>query len=322
MEPIFPFSYESKIGIAYDPQFSKHLTSSSHNESTLRCQKVVELLKKEHLLTALNHIKSRVATIEELELAHDRDYIKLVETESQKCRPNEIRVFLTSDTEISNDSFFVARIAVGSILECIDAVFNKQFQSTFAVVRPPGHHATRNMGMGFCLFNNVAIGAKYALMKKLAKTVLIVDFDVHHGNGTEEICKDDSRIFYFSTHLCPLYPGTASHKISNEHLQDHPISAKNPKSQIYEAFDELKIAMKNFRPELVMISAGFDGHQNDPIGGKMKLTEEDFKNMTIRVKEIANMYAEGRIVSALEGGYNLESLAKSCLSHVKALISY
>lgn len=309
------------VGIIHDQKFLRHLTDSNHPECPERSTAIEKRLKEEGLLNAENALSPRLATIEELHFAHSFPYIYQVEQETSSCKTGDIKCLSTGDVVISKNSFECARLAVGAVLNGIDAVFDGHFSSVFCIVRPPGHHACRSRGMGFCIFNNVVIGALYALRKYPIKRVLIVDWDLHHGNGTEELVRNNPSIFYFSTHQSPLWPGTgkeSEHGCGN--VVNIPIHAgSSSKKAILDAYTyRLTAAMEAFQPELILISAGFDAHENDPLGG-LKLNEEDFGTLTDSVKKIANKFASGRIVSVLEGGYNLEALAASAKIHVERL---
>lgn len=310
-----------KVGIVYDPRFALHLTGETHPEAPERIVRIEKALRNAFLLTDKNLILPRLASFEELSLAHSTEYIRLVEKEASSCQSDEIKYLSTGDVVISNQSFEIACLAVGGMIEAIDAVFSHKFSSVFCIVRPPGHHASRSIGMGFCLFNNVVIGALFALKKYSIQRVLIVDWDVHHGNGTEELIKENPNIFYFSTHQFPLWPGTGKESergcgnIINIPLQGGSTSRK----AILDAYAyQLTAAMEIFKPELILISAGFDAHKQDPLGG-LELESEDFGTLTDVVKEIAARFSSGRMVSVLEGGYNLDALAASAVAHVRSL---
>jgi acetoin utilization deacetylase AcuC-like enzyme len=220
----------------------------------------------------------------------------------------------------------VARYAVGGILEAIDYVVLERVKNAFCAVRPPGHHASAMVGKGFCVFNNVAIGARYAQKKYGLKKILIADWDVHHGDGTQAIFEEDTSVFYFSTHRYGrgFYPGTGSAQETGEggtilNCPIIPSQGISPRKEVLRAFHTLlPQAMETFRPNLVMISAGFDAHVKDPLGG-FDLVEEDFAELTAITKKIAETYASGHLVSVLEGGYHLEALASSVCAHVREL---
>ena len=230
----------------------------------------------------------------------------------------------TPDAPASSDSYEAALAAAGGVLEAVDAVMDRRIKNAFCAVRPPGHHALKNRAMGFCLFNNVAIAAKYIQKKhKLAK-VLIVDWDVHHGNGTQAAFYDDPTVFYFSTHQSPFYPGSGNANEKGEgkgagFTLNVPLPAGSGDAEYEKAFEEkLKPAAAAFKPDFVLISAGFDAAQDDLLG-RMKVSPAGYATLTRIVKGIAEKYCQGRLVVTLEGGYNLEALAASVEAHVRAL---
>lgn len=321
MEAPFQNSLFFSVGIVNHRIFTQHQTGNLHLESPNRVDSIISRLVRESALSKTNSIAPRKATKKELKLAHSVDYIKLVERECLECKKDETKQLSTGDVQISRESFKVASYAVGGVLNAIDAVMAGKFTSVFCVIRPPGHHACQRIGMGFCLFNNVAIGAYYALENFPIKRVLIVDWDLHHGNGTEELVKNDKRIFYFSTHQSPLWPGTGQTSetgcgnISNIEVKGGHTS-RDLLLNTYAT--TLSDAMELFKPEFILISAGFDAHELDPLG-QLKLHAKDFETLTLLVRKIADKYAQGRIVSALEGGYNLQGLADSAFAHVKGL---
>lgn len=298
-----------------DPRYREHLTGPWHPESPSRLEAIERVLSSLSLL----HLKPRMATREELLLCHMEEYIALVEREAERCEG--VETLSTGDTPICRASYEVALLAVGGLLRGLEAIFSGMARNGFCAVRPPGHHACRERGMGFCLFNNIAIAARVAQKEYGAKRVLIVDFDVHHGNGTQDIFYDDPTVFYFSTHEWPHYPGTGSVEEKGcGNIFNHLIGA-GPRSRerVLEAFHKpLEAVAALAKPDLVLVSAGFDGHEVDPLGG-FNLTSEDFYTLTVHIKEIAERYAKGRLLSALEGGYHLEALASSVFKHVTAL---
>jgi acetoin utilization deacetylase AcuC-like enzyme len=232
----------------------------------------------------------------------------------------------TGDTDIDGRSWEVALHAVGGALNAVDAVVTGRARNAFCVVRPPGHHATARRGMGFCLLNNIALAARYAQRHHGLERVLIVDWDVHHGNGTQEIFYSDPSVFFFSTHQWPLYPGTgradeAGDGAGQGTTVNFPFPAGSGRNEILGAVENsLMPAADSFRPDLVLISAGFDSRIGDPLGN-FTLTDNDFIDLTHRVMEIADRYAGGRVVSMLEGGYNLPGLASAAAAHVDALMA-
>ena len=310
--------------IVTSPAYLQHRTGIGHPECPERAQMIELILKKTNLLGAENKLDPRLASEDDLLLCHTKEYIELVKKEAEQCG-KDCAFLTTGDVVISQDSFKVARLAVGAALTAVDAVMSKKAKNVFCVVRPPGHHACSNSGMGFCLFNNVAIAARYVQAHYKLKRVLIVDWDVHHGNGTQEIFETDPSVFYFSTHQKGIYPGTGHENdrgtgIAKGTKLNYPIAAgPQSKEELFKAFTEGLIpAMETFRPEFVFISCGFDAHQEDPLGG-FSLSDNDFFELTNIVKDIAQKYANGRLVSVLEGGYNLRAIAQASVRHVQAL---
>lgn len=305
------------VGIVNDLRFTLHLTPVGHVETPKRVISIIEKLQKEKWLNPNTSITPREAEEEELNLAHSTAYIQTVKDEASSCQENEVKLLSTGDVFISSQSFKIAKLAVGAVLTAIDAVMENRFQSVFCVIRPPGHHACPSVGMGFCLFNNIAIGALYALKKYGIPRVLIVDWDVHHGNGTEAIIKNHPEVYYFSTHQALLWPFTG--RTSEGNIKNICIpSGETSRSDVLQAYQNLAASMEIFQPELILISAGFDAHKNDPLGN-LKLESHDFALLTGIIKEIATKYAKGRIISVLEGGYNLEGLSDSVVAHIKEL---
>ncbi|MDP1834424.1 MAG: histone deacetylase [Chlamydiales bacterium] len=299
------------IPIIWHPDYLLHKTGYGHPERPERCVAICNALQEEGLL---NLVAPRLALRKELELCHKSSYIDLVKVETAEGRSQ----LSTGDVTICPDSWHAALLAAGGVITGIEIVMNGESNAAFCLVRPPGHHANASVGMGFCLFNNVAIATRYAQQQYEVKRILIVDWDVHHGNGTQDIFENDPSVFYFSTHQSPLYPFTGLQ--SHDNILNCPIAAdKDSRNKVLEAFqDQLVPAMQTFKPQLVLISAGFDAHQGDPLGA-LGLTDTDFIHLTNIVKEIACEHAGGRIVSVLEGGYSLQALASAVPKHVRAL---
>ena len=303
--------------LSADPICREHLAGApGHTESVERFDVVKAALAGMNLAM----LAPRAATEEELALCHTPEYVQLAKLEIAAGRS----YLSTGDTDLSDGSWKAAVHAAGGVLNAVDAVFTGQASNAFCVVRPPGHHATANRGMGFCIFNNVAIAARYAQKRYGVGRVLIVDWDVHHGNGTQEIFYRDPSVFFFSSHQWPLYPGTGRADETGDGpgtgtTMNFPLPAGSGRAEILGAVrDSLTPAMEKFRPEFVLISAGFDSRVGDLLG-RFTLTDEDFTDLTAAVMEIAGSYAGGHLVSILEGGYNLTGLASAAAAHVKAL---
>jgi acetoin utilization deacetylase AcuC-like enzyme len=306
-----------------DPIYREHLVGlvgRNHPERPERFDAVVEGLREAGLLDRLGRVEPRAATEDELLLCHTQEYLR-----KAKHDVLEGRSFLsTGDTDITSNSWDVAEQAVGGVLNAVDAVLAGTARNAFCAVRPPGHHATPSRGMGFCIFNSVAIAARYAQNKHGVERVLIVDWDVHHGNGTQDIFYSDPSVFFFSTHQWPLYPGTGRASETGDGAaegttRNFPFPAGSGREQVLGAVQNSLVPLtKRFQPDLVLISAGFDSRAGDLLG-RFTLTDGDFADLTREVMGIADRYAGGRIVSLLEGGYHLPGLALASAAHVEAL---
>lgn len=311
----------SKTGFLYDPVYLEHKTTPGHPERPERLVKIVERLKASKLYSQLVELKPTLTTQNWIETVHSADYI---ERAKNQCKGGA--GYLDSlDVPISRRSYEVAVMAAGGMLTAIDNVMEKKINNAFCAVRPPGHHALEDRAMGFCIFNNVAIGAKYIQKKHQLSKILIVDWDVHHGNGTQATFYDDPTVLYFSVHQYPFYPGTGSQaeKGSGDGLNytiNVPLPAGSTDDDYVKAFEEkLTPAALDFSPDFVLISAGFDAHKDDLLGG-MRVTQEGFSKLSEIVKQIAEKCCSGRIVSILEGGYGLEGLAASVEAHSRVLM--
>ncbi len=259
-----------------------------------------------------------VAPLESVTLAHSPAYAEALDS----ARPREGSVYLDADTVMSSGSWEAALRGVGAAILAIDDVMAGRVRNAFCAIRPPGHHAERERAMGFCLFNNAAIAARHARRAHGAERVAIMDFDVHHGNGTQDIFWDDASVLYASTHQMPLYPGTGAASETGTHgtIVNAPLHMGDGGAEFREVMEaRILPAVESFRPDLVVISAGFDAHRQDPLGG-LDLVDEDFAWATTRLMEIADAHAGGRVVSVLEGGYDLDGLARSAAAHVAALM--
>jgi len=302
-------------------RYANHLTGPGHPESPRRLAAIMQKLQSEGLMTEENTRPPRKATVDEIALCHDVEYVALVKRECEGSLEDGSMQLSTGDAQICPASYETALWSAGGVLEGVDAVMEGRAKNAFCIIRPPGHHASRSAGEGFCLFNNIAIGARYAQEKYDVERVAIVDWDVHHGNGTQNIFERDPTAYYLSTHQTPSYPGTGmAEETGVGNIRNFPITyGSNPRKEVLHAFCETFVEdMELFRPELVMISAGFDGREGDPLGF-FNLTDADFAELTKIVMKVAEQYAHGRLISILEGGYNLEGLAKAAAAHVKAL---
>jgi acetoin utilization deacetylase AcuC-like enzyme len=303
-------------GLAADPLCKEHLTGPQHPEQPARFDAAAGALKGLGLVP----IPPRLANHDELALCHARRYIQLAEREIYEG----FHELSTGDTVISPKSFDAALRSTGGALNALDAIVEKRVANAISIGRPPGHHANAVRGMGFCIFNTVAIAARYAQKKHGIGRVLIADWDVHHGNGTQDIFYTDGSVFFFSTHQSPWYPGTGLPSDRGEGKGEGmtlncPFPAGSGRREILGAFQEQLIAAaEEVKPELVLISAGFDSRSGDPLG-QFVLTDADFADLTRVLREIADKHAGGRLLSILEGGYSLTGLAAGLRAHVEAL---
>ena len=293
-----------------------------HPEQPARIKSIYAFLKKSDLFKNLLLLDSKPASIEDISLVHQMSYIKHVK---HTCERGEH--FIDSlDTAICPKSYEVALLAVGGVLTLMDAVMTGKARNGFALVRPPGHHAEREMALGFCLFNNVAIAAQYLQKNYKVERVLIIDWDVHHGNGTQHVFEDDPTVFYFSTHQYPYYPGTGSEleigrgKGKGTTL-NVPLRAGSGDKEYQHAFQEIFYPKASeFKPEFILISCGFDAHEDDPLA-QMNLKDESYGFFTDIARKLARENGHERIVSVLEGGYNLEAISRSAYVHLKHLMT-
>jgi acetoin utilization deacetylase AcuC-like enzyme len=297
-----------KVGLIYDPVYLEHDTGN-HVENSQRLVATISYLERTGIRDKLHQIAPRSATVEELETIHARDYISYIRRKAE-----EGGGWLDPDTVICPRSYEVALYAAGGVLTGVEKVMTGELTSAFALVRPPGHHAVHNRAMGFCLFNNVAIAAKYALHRFKLSRVLIADFDVHHGNGTQDAFYTDPRVLYFSTHQYPHYPGTgAMDEVGSGEGEgttiNFPMPAGCGDEEYLRAFEEvLAPVSQRFQPQLILVSAGFDPHWSDQLA-MMQVTISGFAQMTMTLKKLAEQLCGGRLVFTLEGGYNLRAVA-------------
>jgi acetoin utilization deacetylase AcuC-like enzyme len=296
------------------PLCLKHDMGAHHPESPARIHAIEDLLIASGLLDYLERHDAPAATREQLLRVHDEDYIASIESSV----PPQGIVHLDGDTALNPFSYQAALRAAGAVVLGVDLAMSGQAENVFCNVRPPGHHAERARAMGFCIFNNVAVGAAHALAHHGLQRVAIADFDVHHGNGTENIFHNEPRVMLCSTFQHPFYPYCGADS-GNEHIINVPLSAGTGGEEFRAAVMQHWLpALERFQPELLLISAGFDAHRDDDMAA-LKLTEADYAWVTEVLKRIAEKYSHGRIVSVLEGGYELHSLARSALAHIKVL---
>ncbi len=315
--------------LIYDPIFLEHITPQKHPERWQRVKVVMEMLEALDWLKrdGLVQLAPRAATIDELVTVHEREYIQEVKTASYQAEQEEARsgrqtLFFATDTYVSAKSYEAALKAAGAPLVAIDAVMKGEIDNAYCLVRPPGHHAVAESAMGFCLFNNVAVAARYALDHYNLERVMIIDYDVHHGNGTQEMFYDDPRVLYFSVHQAPFYPGTGLADERGEGAgHGTTINVPLPAETGFDAYEAIfrqvmVPAADRFDPQLILVSAGFDAHWTDPIGN-MYLSTAAFAKLNQIIIDMARQMCQGRLIMVQEGGYNLEatgSCAATCIN--------
>jgi len=307
-----------KTGLITSDTYQNHNTGEGHPEKIDRVTAVIENFKK---LNNKNLIWKKPSNFDHnlLIKTHSSKYIKQVE----QSFPESGFSFLDGDTVVSPGSKDATKDAVGSIITAIDGVHNKEFKNAFCAVRPPGHHAEKEKAMGFCIYNNVAVGANYLLEKYKYNKVAIIDFDVHHGNGTQNIFYDNEKVLYISTHQYPYYPGSGSEKEKGKfnNIFNIPLDAGTSANEYLNAYEQVLKKLREFKPEFLLFSAGFDAHIDDPLA-QLRLTSEDFYKITKRTLEISKSFCNGNVISILEGGYDLKALQDSSQRHVDALIEF
>jgi len=307
-----------KTGLITSDTYKNHNTGNGHPEKIDRVTAIIDNFKK---VDNKNLIWKKPNKFDEffLNKTHSIEYINHV----KQSFPKKGLVFLDGDTIVSPGSKDATKDAVGSIITAIDGVQNKEFKNAFCAVRPPGHHAEKEKAMGFCIYNNVAVGANYLIEKYKYKKIAIIDFDVHHGNGTQDIFYDNEKVLYVSTHQYPYYPGSGSNKENGKfnNVLNIPLEAGTTSEVYLNAYENVLTKIKQFKPEFLLFSAGFDAHIDDPLA-QMKLCTEDFYKITKRTLEYSKSFCNGRVVSILEGGYDLKALQSSTQRHVDALIEF
>ena len=307
-----------KTGLITSDTYQNHNTGDGHPEKIDRVSVVIDNFKK---LDNKKLIWKKPNKFENSFLikTHTSNYIDQV----NKSFPKKGYNFLDGDTIVSPGSKDASKDAVGSIITAIDGVQNKEFKNAFCAVRPPGHHAEKEKAMGFCIFNNVAVGANYLIEKYKYNKIAIIDFDVHHGNGTQDIFYDNKKVLFISTHQYPYYPGSGSEKEKGNfnNVLNIPLEAGTSAEKYLNAYENVLNKVREFKPEFLLFSAGFDAHINDPLA-QLQLSSEDFYKITKRTLEISKPFCNGNVVSILEGGYDLKALQESTKRHVDALIEF
>jgi acetoin utilization deacetylase AcuC-like enzyme len=307
-----------KTGLITSDTYQNHNTGDGHPEKIDRVTAVINNFKK---LDNKNLIWKKPAKFDSslLIATHSYEYINQV---SQSFPKNGL-AFLDGDTVVSPGSKDATKDAVGSIITAIDGVQNKEFKNAFCAVRPPGHHAEKEKAMGFCIYNNVAVGANYLIEKYKYNKIAIIDFDVHHGNGTQDIFYNNEKVLYISTHQYPYYPGSGSEKEKGgfNNILNIPLEAGTTAEEYLNAYEHVLKRIKEFKPQFLLFSAGFDAHIDDPLA-QLRLNSDDFYHLTKRTLEISKSFCNGNVVSILEGGYDLKALQKSTQRHVDALIEF
>ncbi|MFY9480157.1 MAG: histone deacetylase family protein [Aquabacterium sp.] len=296
----------------------RHDMGEGHPECPQRLSAIDDHLLAQGLDALLLHSEPPEATVDQLDRAHDRNYVLGLIDRLQQLQASGEQRYCDPDTLAMPHTLQAALRAAGAAIAATDAVITGQMDNAFCAVRPPGHHATRHETMGFCFFNNVAVGVRHALDVHRLKRVAVVDFDVHHGNGTEDILCDDDRVLMVSFFQHPLFPYTGTHPLGRN-MVNVPLMPRSDGSFARAAVtDKWLPALEAFRPEMIFISAGFDAHRDDELGG-LRLLEADYEWITRQVVEVADRWSKGRIVSCLEGGYSLQALARSVAAHLRVL---
>jgi acetoin utilization deacetylase AcuC-like enzyme len=307
-----------KTGLITSDTYQNHNTGDGHPEKIDRVTVIIDNFKK---LDNKNLVWKKPSGFDRslLEITHNSDYVNFVE----KSFPEKGLSFLDGDTIISPGSKEATSDAVGSIITAIDGVQNNEFKNAFCAVRPPGHHAEKDKAMGFCIYNNVAVGDNYLIKRYKLNKIAIIDFDVHHGNGTQNIFYDNEKVLYISTHQFPYYPGSGTEQEKGKHnnIFNIPLPAGTTSEEYLNAYEFVLKKLNEFKPEFILLSAGFDAHKDDPLA-QFKLESGDFYKITKRTLELSKLHCEGKVVSILEGGYDLIALQESSEMHVKALLEF
>ncbi len=316
-----PQPTKRRTGLCSHPSFQDHITGPGHPERPSRLKAIHDQLAATGLEALLTKIEPRSCDMESLLAVHSESYLSTTQADISSGRGQ----LSTGDTVICPESWQVATLAAGGVLSAVDQVVMGNVDNAFCAVRPPGHHATPTRGMGFCVVSNISIAARYAQRVHGLGKVLIVDWDVHHGNGTQDVFYEDDSVLFFSTHQWPWYPGSGAAEESGTGRGlgttcNVPLTAGADRDRVINAFsDNLLPLCETFRPEMIFISAGFDSRRNDPLG-EFRLDDDDFAELTRLLMELADQYSDGRIVSVLEGGYSLEGVSLATCAHISALL--
>ncbi len=307
-----------KTGLITTKSYKYHNTGEAHPEKIDRVTAVINNFRKKN---NKNLIWKEPKKFNQSYLikTHSKNYIEYI----NNSFPKNGQYFLDGDTIVSPGSRDATIDAVGSIITAIDGVESKEYKNAFCAVRPPGHHAEKNKAMGFCIYNNVAVGANYLIEKYKYKKIAIIDFDVHHGNGTQDIFYENEKVLYISTHQYPYYPGSGTEKEKGKfnNIFNIPLEAGTTSEKYLNAYDHVLDKITKFKPEFLLFSAGFDAHKDDPLA-QLKLNSVDFHTITKRTLEVTKKFCNGKVVSILEGGYDLNALMSSTEKHVDALIEF
>ncbi len=308
---------QTRTALITHPNSVLHEMGAYHPESPQRIIAILDFLKEHGLIDLMLQIEATPAPSEALVKVHSDSYVDYIFSKAPSAKNAIFNI--DPDTTMNRHTLKAALTASGAVLDAVDGIMNNKFDNAFCCIRPPGHHAEKATGMGFCFFNNIAVGAQHVLDKYALERVAIVDFDVHHGNGTEDIFLAEPRVLFCSTFQEYIFPGKAANSQPG-HIVNVPLVAGCNSNMYRKAFsEEVLPELEKFKPEFIFISAGFDAHKDDQLAG-LKLETQDYSWITEQISKIANKYAKGRMVSVLEGGYNLDALAQSVGAHVNALL--